>query len=67
MSGFLNKLPHFEWLAGKKAAGIREAILHGASFLLVLLLMAAGHGQLVAHPFWSAVILLMFGCGYAVA
>ncbi|NQT88699.1 hypothetical protein HQ560_18175 [bacterium] len=34
---------------------------------MALILMAAGHGRLVAYPFWSAVILALFGCGYALA
>ena len=63
----LQRIGRFEWLAGKNAARTREAIVHGACFLIVLLIMAAGHGQLVAHPFWSALILSLFGCGYAIA
>ena len=47
MKKILHGLPHFEWLSNNRAARIREGLLHGASFLMALALMFAGHGQLV--------------------
>ena len=67
MKKIFQRLPHFEWLGGQHAARLREAVLHGVSFGIALILIAAGHGQLVANPFWSAFILASFGAGYAIA
>ena len=63
----VKRLSHFEWLGNFHAARGKDAILHGASFLMAIVLIAAGHGQLVTHPLLSAFVLMLFGCGYAIA
>ncbi len=63
----IGRLTHFEWLTNRRAVRGREVVLNGIFFLLALILLAAGRGQLVAHPLWSALVLALFGCGYSIA
>lgn len=60
-------IKHFEWLTNRRAVRGREVVLNGIFFLLALILIAAGRGQLVTHPLWSALVLALFGCGYSFA
>jgi nitrate/TMAO reductase-like tetraheme cytochrome c subunit len=63
----IRRLTHFEWLTNRRAVKGREVVLNGVFFLLALILLAAGRGQLVAQPLWSALVLALFGCGYSIA
>jgi len=61
------KLPQFEWLGNIRVAHRKNAVLHGLSFLMAIVLIVAGRGQLTAYPLVSALVLSLFGCGYAIA
>jgi hypothetical protein len=57
----------FDWLSSGRSARTRELILHGVSLCIALILVSAAYGHLAVSPLKSAVVLALFGCGYAVA
>ena len=56
-----------DWLSGRNARRVRQALLHGAAFLMTLLLFAGARGQLMSHPGWTALAMAAFGGAYGMA